>query len=70
MLTYLADPISSATWHPSGAVLATCSGQRFPLADDDDDSSSSDTDEDTEGRHESLVQPTATPDNTLKVWQF
>jgi hypothetical protein len=31
------DPVASAVWHPGGAVMATCSGQRkFNDADEDE----------------------------------
>ncbi|KAK5121494.1 hypothetical protein LTR85_005327 [Meristemomyces frigidus] len=64
------DPVSSAIWHPSGAVLATCSGQRFPLADtdDSDDSSSSESDEDPHRPCISRTQQRAMPDYKLNVW--
>ena len=37
------DPVTSAVWHPGGAVMATCSGQRrFDDADEDEISVRSD----------------------------
>jgi len=46
------DAVSSAVWHPGGAVMATCSGQR--RFDDDDDDEEDDN--------------TTRRDNSLKVW--
>jgi hypothetical protein len=49
------DSVSSAVWHPGGAVMATCSGQRRFDDDDDGDDAAEDND-------------TTRPDNSLKVW--
>ncbi|KAK4544351.1 hypothetical protein LTR36_004242 [Oleoguttula mirabilis] len=63
------DPVSSAIWHPSGAVLATSSGQRFPLAECDD-SSSSESDEDADNASNWHSQQWAAPDNKLNIWNL
>ena len=53
------DAVSSATWHYSGSVLATCSGQRH-----DDDGLS-----DIEGLENSIDLSGAPKiDNSLKLW--
>ncbi|GAB7362336.1 hypothetical protein MBLNU230_g2351t1 [Neophaeotheca triangularis] len=59
------DAVSSAAWHPGGAVLATCSGQRhFPAAlEEDSESSSSASDE-------SSVATQTHGESSLKVWSF
>lgn len=46
--------VSSAAWHPSGAVLATCSGERPAQAFDDSDEEDSPDDD--------------AADNTLRIW--
>jgi len=66
------DPVSSAVWHPSGAVLATSSGQRCARTGFDD-SSSSESDEGSASDSDSgsgitAEKHTRTPDNKLSVW--
>jgi WD40 repeat protein len=47
------DSVTSAVWHPSGAVMATCSGQRrFDDADEEEDED----------------QISTPPDSSLKIW--
>ncbi|OQO09314.1 hypothetical protein B0A48_04712 [Cryoendolithus antarcticus] len=63
------DAVPSAVWHPSGALLATCSGQRlFAKVDLGDDESSSDTD--SESLSENEQSTIRQPNNTLKIWDF
>lgn len=54
------DPISSAVWHPLGAVMATCAGLRrvSPTSSNEDDGESADDDDVNAG----------VPDNSLKIW--
>ncbi|KAF7196675.1 Guanine nucleotide-binding protein negative regulator 1 [Pseudocercospora fuligena] len=53
-------PVASAVWHPSGAVLATASGQQLlPSRADESDSEDESSDG---GQHHSVA------DNTLKIW--
>lgn len=66
--------VSSATWHPSGAVLATCSGERPSSADpkgdrdtDTDSDNDSDSDSVSAGSGASQTMSSAS-DNTLKIW--
>ncbi|RAL61110.1 hypothetical protein DID88_010449 [Monilinia fructigena] len=73
------DPIGSTVLHPSGTVVATCSGQRAePIIKDD--SASDDSDENTSGdesvsdslRSQSMIRKATgrAPDNSLKVWSL
>lgn len=67
------DPVSSAVWHPGGAVLATSSGQRSASYDSEDSSSSGSEeadDSEAEGRSLQPGEPprTTNPDNRLNVW--
>lgn len=70
------DPVGSTAMHPSGSVVATCSGQRGTPGlneDDDPDSDDSDDDEGSDEEEEESVASTSlhrTPDNTLKVWSI
>nr|OQO24877.1 hypothetical protein B0A51_06886 [Rachicladosporium sp. CCFEE 5018] len=63
------DAVSSAVWHPSGAVLATCSGQRsFGQVITADEARSSKSDS---GPSSGDEQPASRQsDNTLKIWDF
>lgn len=73
------DPIGSTVLHPSGTVIATCSGQRIETnidVDNDDDTSDEDSSDD-ESAPNSLQSPPRTPkdtgrapDNNLKVWSL
>lgn len=69
------DAVSSAIWHPGGAVLATCSGQRLDRVVRDDEASAG-CSSDSEA---SFVPQKASPgsprslsavDNKLKIWQL
>ena len=65
------DPVSSAVWHPSGAVLATCSGRRLTRQQmlhlsSDTSPSSSDDDDDDDGDDDDLEEL----DNVLKISTF
>ncbi|CAK3877090.1 WD40 repeat [Lecanosticta acicola] len=55
-------PVSSATWHSSGAVMVTCSGELYPSPNLDDSDEESGSDD--EPREDELF----VPDNSLKVW--
>ena len=59
------DPVTSAVMHPSGSVMATCSGQRkaFGLRGASSSSSSGSDGDDSEG--ESVAW-----DNSLKIWEI
>lgn len=60
----VADPVSSAVWHPQAVVLATCSGRRIinqEYDSDSDDSIASDASPKDSDK-------TRAPDNTLKIW--
>lgn len=69
----MADAVSSAVLHPSGTVLATCSGQRRPVAGD---AGLSESGEESEGDASSPASsvssvPSETVfrgDNSLKIW--
>lgn len=73
------DPVGSIVLHPSGTVVATCSGQRaeFNLADD---STSDDSDNESSDEQHASSSPQSharkakatgrTPDNSLKVWSL
>ncbi|CAD6446272.1 4b9964d5-f52e-4aa1-8318-58c179e78714 [Sclerotinia trifoliorum] len=73
------DPIGSTVLHPSGTVVATCSGQRAETNINDDDTST-DSEEDSsddESASDSQQSPSMirktkgrTPDNSLKVWSL
>ncbi|KAK5709312.1 hypothetical protein LTR17_019883 [Elasticomyces elasticus] len=61
------DPVSSALWHSTGAVLATCSGRRYDkpeVVDDSDDSPLP--------NNEHLITTNETqarkPDNKMAIW--
>ncbi|KAK3114328.1 hypothetical protein LTR53_007455 [Teratosphaeriaceae sp. CCFEE 6253] len=67
------DPVSSAVWHPAGAVMATCSGRRVPIGTHGEE------DGETQARPVDLTAtaPTQTvdgapdaspPDNRLAIW--
>ena len=70
-----ADPVSSATWHPGDAVLATCSGRRFEQSGTWD-SDSSDSDDEVSDENVSICEDSSQaltvvrnlPDNKLNVW--
>ncbi|KAI9641736.1 hypothetical protein NHQ30_009592 [Ciborinia camelliae] len=73
------DPIGSTVLHPSGTVVATCSGQRAePHTDHDGTSSDSGEDNsDDESASDSQKSPSRisnatgrAPDNSLKVWSL
>ncbi|KAB8298314.1 hypothetical protein EYC80_002043 [Monilinia laxa] len=73
------DPIGSTVLHPSGTVVATCSGQRAePKIKDDSasDDSGEDTSDDESAsdshRSQSMIREATgrTPDNSLKVWSL
>jgi WD40 repeat protein len=57
------SPVSSAVWHPHGAVLATCSGEppRSMI-----DSSTDDSSDDESTVEDGSIRKAA--DNTLKIW--
>jgi WD40 repeat protein len=59
------DPVTSAVMHPSGSVMATCSGQRktFGLRSASPGSGSDSDSDDSEG--ESVAW-----DNSLKIWEI
>ncbi|CZR63410.1 related to guanine nucleotide-binding protein [Phialocephala subalpina] len=73
-----ADPIGSTAMHPSGSVVATCSGQRGRphFEEDSDGDESNDTGEDSsdEGSHDetspSVTSQSRASDNTLKIWSI
>lgn len=50
--------VSSCIWHPTGAVMATCSGERYAWKGDEDEK------EENVG----VVDLSAIPDNSLKIW--
>ncbi|KUJ16246.1 uncharacterized protein LY89DRAFT_669779 [Mollisia scopiformis] len=71
----------STAMHPSGSVVATCSGQRgrLGLEDDSDDESSDDSHEDSDSSSESESDDASSPatsspssdvDNSLKIWSI
>ena len=75
------DAVSSATLHPCGSVLATCSGQRHALPpirdvaylDDESDSDSSSqrslsSISSISSTSASSKRPSQTTDNNLKLW--
>ncbi|RDW69420.1 hypothetical protein BP6252_08440 [Coleophoma cylindrospora] len=71
------DPISSATVHSSGSVVATSSGQRIPLDYEDSESESESSESDSESTNGSTRTSSAAssqrsharkPDNSIKVW--
>ena len=70
------DAVGSAVWHPGGAVLATCAGQRsFVPLDDDEESSDGEVDEEdgdqdslADGKREPSPGDTIKHDNTMKLW--
>ncbi|TGO51815.1 hypothetical protein BCON_0154g00350 [Botryotinia convoluta] len=72
------DPIGSTVLHPSGTVIATCSGQRAETnidVDVNDDDTSDEDSSDDESAPNSLQSPSrtpkdtgGTPDNSIKVW--
>ena len=77
------DAVSSTTLHPTGSVLATCSGQRHfsasdhlgPISNSEDESESGDDDSSTTNSsapssNTSDLTPVATKDfdNSLKIW--
>jgi len=70
------EPVSSAVWHPGGAVLATCSGQRTPYpaidesegSDGEEGSVISDADSRVSETDKRSLPPIAKVDNTLKLW--
>ncbi|KAG0041731.1 Telomerase Cajal body protein 1 [Gryganskiella cystojenkinii] len=73
------DVVSSASFHPSGSMLATSSGQRkYELALDSDSDSDSDTDSHSDASDResesrvgvSLTASTATLDNSIRLWSI
>ena len=72
------DAVSSATLHPSGSVLATCSGQRHALppvrevadldSESDCDSSSLSSLDSSSSISSSSQGPSQATDNSLKLW--
>ncbi|KAI9723956.1 MAG: hypothetical protein M1812_000674 [Candelaria pacifica] len=64
------DPVTSTVVHPSGSVVATCSGQRhdFPSGSWGDDNESEDSDPDTSDSTCSSSLAKSRPDNSLKIW--
>lgn len=73
------DPIGSTVLHPSGTVVATCSGQRAEpsikddtISDDSDEDISDDESASDSNRSQSMVRKAAgrAPDNSLKVWSL
>lgn len=68
------DPIGSTAMHPSGSVVATCSGQRgrpYLEEDSDDDDRNDDSDADSETVEPPTVKShSREPDNTLKIWSI
>ncbi|KAK5136593.1 hypothetical protein LTR08_002607 [Meristemomyces frigidus] len=65
------DPVTSAIWHPSAAVLATCSGQRFPDTEvEDRPLSGSESDSESDGGKQVTLYPEqrSMPDNKLEIW--
>ncbi|KAL2070507.1 hypothetical protein VTL71DRAFT_13533 [Oculimacula yallundae] len=77
------DPVTSTIVHPSGTVVATCSGQRSSPtfkssreeceeSDEDSSGESSDESSDDEGSTStrSLSPSIRTPDNSIKVWSL
>ncbi|KAE8448672.1 hypothetical protein EG329_009098 [Mollisiaceae sp. DMI_Dod_QoI] len=64
------DPASSTAMHPSGSVVATCSGQRRrPDLEEDSDDENNEGDEDDEESLPATSHARAS-DNTLKVWNM
>lgn len=68
------DPIGSTAMHPSGSVVATCSGQRGrpyleENSDNDDESGNSGEDSDEEDSPPKPLHSQAS-DNTLKIWSI
>ncbi|KAA8571260.1 hypothetical protein EYC84_000588 [Monilinia fructicola] len=73
------NPIGSTVLHPSGTVVATCSGQRAEpsikddtISDDSDEDISDDESASDSNRSQSMVRKAAgrAPDNSLKVWSL
>jgi hypothetical protein len=65
------DPISSVGVHPSGTVLATCSGQRHlrdRFAENDSDSDETESRNSQSDDLSSKASEPAIYDNTLKIW--
>ncbi|KAG4432246.1 hypothetical protein IFR05_012279 [Cadophora sp. M221] len=73
------DPVSSTVVHPSGTVVATCSGQRSSPAignsnegSEDSDEGSDEEDSDDEGSTSTRSSSLSSriPDNSIKVWSL
>ena len=70
------DVVSSTGLHPTGSVLATCSGQRHWDLADDDDADDADDNEATlsmsnplpSGKSATTTGPARVFDNSLKIW--
>ncbi|KAF7869883.1 hypothetical protein EAF04_004667 [Stromatinia cepivora] len=72
-------PIGSTVLHPSGTVVATCSGQRAEIninddgtsIDSDEDSSDDESASDSQQFQSTIRKPRGRiPDNSLKVWSL
>lgn len=64
------DSVGSTAMHPSGSVVATCSGQRGNPGFTQSLESDSDSDDDESDEESVASTLEKTPDNTLKVWSI
>ncbi|KAI9705435.1 MAG: hypothetical protein M1836_006190 [Candelina mexicana] len=65
------DPVTSSIVHPSGSVVATCSGQRHGLTSAvGSDSEESEASDSPASRSSSPLIEDITPDNSLKIWKI
>jgi hypothetical protein len=75
LLTYgFEEPVSAVAVHPSGTVVATCSGQRHmdgDMATKDSDAHAANGNQSEDEGGEALSNVTAPSyDNTLKIWSL